>query len=285
MLPAMSLKSLIRPLVPPALLAWRQARWRAAHSARLLWDRGPELEMRFLPVLCDRARGAVDVGGHEGGYAWHMRRMACRLDVFEAAPDLAANLARAFRLHRNTRVHAVALSAAPGEATLRRPLRGAEVLTGLATIESDNQLEGFAARAVTVPVRRLDDFGLRDVGFMKIDVEGHELAVLQGAPRLLAESRPHLQIEAQERHRPDAVRSLAAFLAGFGYGGFFLHAGELHDIATYDPMLHQHPDSLDALGKLVPGHVHIANFIFSTDCDGLKARLAPIAASLRNGLS
>jgi len=108
--------------------------------------------------------------------------------------------------------------------------------------------------------------------------------VLRGAPRLLAESRPHLQIEAQERHRPDAVRSLARFLAGFGYGGFFLHAGELHDIDSYDPMRHQHPDSLDALGKLMPGHIHVANFIFSTDCAAVRKRLVPIAASLRDGL-
>jgi len=284
MLHDMSLKSLVRPLVPPSLLEWRTARWRAAHSARLLWQRGPELEIRFLPVLCDPTRGAVDIGGHEGGYAWHMRRMARTLDVFEAAPDLAAGLRLAFQFHRNTRVHAVALSAQEGKATLRRPLRGAEVLTGLATIETGNPLDGLEARAVTVPARRLDSFGLRNVGFMKIDVEGHELAVLQGASTLLAESHPHLQIEAQERHRPDAVHSLARLLKEFGYGGFFLYAGELHDIASYDPMLYQHPDSLDALGKLMPGHIHVANFIFSTDCAALRERLAPIAASLRNGL-
>ena len=33
---------------------------------------------------------------------------------------------------------------------------------------------------VTIEARRLDDEALTDVGFIKIDVEGHELEVLRG---------------------------------------------------------------------------------------------------------
>jgi FkbM family methyltransferase len=33
---------------------------------------------------------------------------------------------------------------------------------------------------IAVPTRRLDDYELDAVGFIKIDVEGHELAVLRG---------------------------------------------------------------------------------------------------------
>jgi FkbM family methyltransferase len=38
------------------------------------------------------------------------------------------------------------------------------------------------------------------VGFIKIDVEGHELAVINGATTLLTTQRPLLLIEIEARH-------------------------------------------------------------------------------------
>src|SRR5437868_5966109 len=68
-----------------------------------------------------------------------------------------------------------------------------------------------------IEVRTLDQFDLRNVGFVKIDVEGHELAVLEGAARTLARERPNLLIEANEHHRPDAVGSIRRFMAELDY--------------------------------------------------------------------
>ena len=68
-----------------------------------------------------------------------------------------------------------------------------------------------------VPVRTLDSFGLTSVGFIKIDVEGHELAVLQGACKTIALSHPILMVEVEDRHRHDAVHTVEEFLSDFGY--------------------------------------------------------------------
>ena len=47
-------------------------------------------------------------------------------------------------------------------------------------------------RAIEVSVRRLDDLVLgRRVGFIKIDVEGHEAAVLRGGIATIASRVPH----------------------------------------------------------------------------------------------
>ena len=54
----------------------------------------------------------------------------------------------------------------------------------------------------------------RNVGMVKIDVEGGEMEVLRGATRVLSEDRPHLFIECSTR----AVRDgFTAYLKPFGY--------------------------------------------------------------------
>lgn len=46
-----------------------------------------------------------------------------------------------------------------------------------------------------VQVKRLDDFGIADVDFIKIDVEGHELEVLKGGAATIERYRPVLLME------------------------------------------------------------------------------------------
>jgi FkbM family methyltransferase len=67
-----------------------------------------------------------------------------------------------------------------------------------------------------VTVSALDD--LRgpeiDISILKVDVEGGELAVLEGAAATLASCRPHVFAEASER---PAFESIRDFLSAFGY--------------------------------------------------------------------
>ncbi|SNT36751.1 methyltransferase, FkbM family [Tropicimonas sediminicola] len=103
-------------------------------------------------------------------------------------------------------------------AQLRFPVEDFPI-TGLGTLEPANKLAGFSSiEQVDVETRRLDSFDIRDLGFIKIDVEGHELEVLQGGKETLARETPVLLIEIEERHRPDALETVSDFLAGFGYG-------------------------------------------------------------------
>lgn len=51
---------------------------------------------------------------------------------------------------------------------------------------------------VTVPQLTLDSYGFTDVDIIKIDVEGYELQVLEGAVNTIAQNRPIVQIECVE---------------------------------------------------------------------------------------
>jgi FkbM family methyltransferase len=165
-----------------------------------------------------------------------MKPHSRRVIAIEPNPDLATRLKWLCYLSMQTSISVrnIALSDRDGVLTLRIPLGE----HGRATIESANPLLGRKTREVRVRTRRLDDLPIADVGFIKIDVEGHELAVLRGAERLLRESRPNLLIEANAEHRPNAVPSICEYLAPLGYRGWFLNSGELTDIRSFDASAH-----------------------------------------------
>jgi hypothetical protein len=73
---------------------------------------------------------------------------------------------------------------------------------------------------VTVPVRRLDSFEFDRVRLIKIDVEGHELAVLRGGEALLERDHPVLVVELDSRNSP--VGPPFGLLGEKGYEAFVL---------------------------------------------------------------
>ncbi len=65
-----------------------------------------------------------------------------------------------------------------------------------------------------VPISTLDGFNFPACSFLKIDVEGMELDVLQGAERLLRQHRPVIYLE---NDRPDRADALIRHLNALGY--------------------------------------------------------------------
>ena len=79
--------------------------------------------------------------------------------------------------------------------------------------------------SVRAPVRALDSLDLPAPDLMKIDVEGHEAEVLEGARRTLENARPLVVFESWYRpHDPAAMRAPFETLARLGYRFFGLHA-------------------------------------------------------------
>jgi FkbM family methyltransferase len=80
---------------------------------------------------------------------------------------------------------------------------------------------GKPLQRLTVPVFRLDNVVRGHVDLMKIDVEGHELAVLAGATRLLAQSPPtYLVVEIHGGNLGRAGHTPAKLLAELEHLGY-----------------------------------------------------------------
>jgi len=186
------------------------------HIRRIARYQNGEPEWYLLADLVDRSRAAADVGANVGDYSGRLAQLCPRVHAFEPVPWLADNLAR--KLPRNVTVHRVALSDRAGEAELRIPYRGDAQEHMCATLEAGNRLgEAKNVEVVTCEVARLDDVLMEPVGFIKIDVEGHELAVLRGATRVLREHRPTLVVESVRKNNPSAPHSVLQFMRNEGY--------------------------------------------------------------------
>lgn len=209
-----------------------------------------EREMIFLPALCDKTRISLDVGAHLGIYSFHMTKLSSKVLSFEPDTYIFKRLAR--RMPRSVEVFNCALSDVNGTADLRMPGNR----RSFGTIEPANGLGGLGpVSAQRIETRKLDDLTLPGaVGFMKIDVEGHELAVLRGGLNALRRDRPQLLIEIEERHRPRSLDEVRSFLGQMSYTGYFFDGSTLRPIDEFKISLHQH------LG--VPPYIN--NFIFAT---------------------
>jgi FkbM family methyltransferase len=68
-----------------------------------------------------------------------------------------------------------------------------------------------------IECRSLDSFDLHDVDYIKIDVDGFEIPVLQGAQETLKRNNPVINIEMKERKRPKIVKECREILRNLGY--------------------------------------------------------------------
>ena len=201
---------------------WQHAR--LVHRAWRYRLRTEPAEVAFMRRHLGRGQTAIDAGAHRGAFTYWMLRAVGeegRVVAVEPIPQLAADLRRLAAGSNAGRLRVVeaVLSSAAGTVTLHVPAAG---YLGTATVVV--QAAGHTPLPVTATT--LDalcaDSEQHPVGFIKCDVEGHELEVLRGAERVLRVDRPALLVEAVD-DRPAAGQTARVFdyLRGLGYRGWF----------------------------------------------------------------
>lgn len=197
-----------------------------------------------LVDLVPPGKAAVDAGTNFGVYCYFIAQAASEVHAFEPQPHHIRRLRRC--MPRNVVVHPEALSDQDGFAELHIPTRDGEA-----------SLRDLSATSTTiqVPLRTLDSFGLSDLGFVKIDVEGHEETLLNGSIETLRQSDATVFIEIEERHNPGGIARIVEWFAAIGYTEVhYFQKGQLHPFADFDAARHQ---------AGVPGSAgYVNNFVF-----------------------
>lgn len=172
----------------------------------LFWFRrfgDEEAELGFMQSFLKPGMVVVDAGAHEGYYTLIASRLVGRegrVISFEPSPRERKALRWHVRLNRcaNVHVNGAALGSEQGSAELH-------VVAGDRTGYNSLKPPAIADRTQNVRVRveTLDDslrrLAIERVDFLKLDVEGAELSVLQGAAALLQrQPRPVVLAEVED---------------------------------------------------------------------------------------
>lgn len=262
----------------------RRVLWRLRDAAQKLFPKATlallanrtwvlEPEVALIPLLARRDGIAVDAGANKGVYLFHMSRFFARVIAIEPLPALANYLKRA--APANVDVNACALSRSEGEAVLRLP-RGFIELGSLEPHSAQDWTTGAEVEEHVVKLATLDSMALDNVSLIKIDVEGHELAVIDGARQTIGRCRPALLIEIEERHNRNAVHTVTKALAGLGYAGFYLDGFAVRPMSSFAVWRDQ---DMTQLSQSVKVGRYINNFLFFHESEAVE-RVGAIRAAL-----
>jgi FkbM family methyltransferase len=202
-------------LLPPS----RFYRRRIAEEART-----GEPELGVLSGLVSPGGTAIDVGANQGVFAYALSRLADRVVAFEPNPDYASFARRMLR--GRAEVLELALSDRPGRGTFYVPLADDGMVLHLAGSLKRTHAQFRHNRTYEVEIRALDEFGYSDVRFIKVDVEGSEREVLDGARATIACCRPVMLLELLSGTYQDPGGCTAAICADFGYDAVIVQHGE-----------------------------------------------------------
>jgi FkbM family methyltransferase len=174
-----------------------------------------------LRELCPNPRKILDIGMNIGMNTWEYATFAKEVHGFEPVPGTYQVALDNIALNKNHQdpnlgwwknpdkswaslainTYNVALGPVPGSVEMHIKKND-----GHNRVANDNytKLNGKPVKVntgyqrVQVPQHTLDSYNFTDVDIIKIDVEGYELQVLEGAVNTIAQNRPIVQIECVE---------------------------------------------------------------------------------------
>lgn len=136
-------------------------------------------------------RVAVDVGAHCGLWSMQLVKRFEHLHAFEPVEEHRACYLKNLAGQENIDLYGCGLGAKSGFVSIKTE----------PTSSGDSRVAAFAdsmtesANAPRIPLKTLDSFEFPIVDFIKIDTEGYELMVIQGAEQTIKRCRPTMIVE------------------------------------------------------------------------------------------
>lgn len=190
----------------------RNSQFHAVYDVQ--YQAGYELETCVLLFALLKGAGAfVDAGSNWGYFALFASALPAfvgKTFCYEPSPTTYADLRQCIE-QAGLEQRVVARNLGLGAAAGRLNMVESEGLSGLARLSPNS--DGAPVQVIT-----LDDEGIAEVAVIKIDVEGMELPVLQGAEKTIREQRPWLIVENFLHHdSPDETLKPITWMKDHGY--------------------------------------------------------------------
>ena len=215
---------------------------------------------------------ALDVGANVGQTSSILgRRIGVDGEVLALEPN--PKCFRALRLGARFPILPLQVAAGPtfGRAVLNVPIdSNGERLEQLGTLADREFPSGEEYDRLGVPVIPLDSLLAwtdKPTSLVKIDVEGYELSVIEGAIETITTYRPALVVEIEARHQPtgQSIDDVFRCFSDLGYVLFAIGPTGPFPLSRFDALKHQH----DPLAQQLK-HTYVNNFIAIHRDDALR---------------
>ena len=201
-----------------------------------------EKELSIVDHFKDKSKEAIDVGVYRGVYSYKLSKEFNQIHSFEPNPLLFPYLNRYLtKIITNMTLYNYALSNKNELTNLKIPHRGKSIFKnnfeeiyklGCATIHETNNFEKF--NNYEVECKKLDDVVKgKEISFIKIDVEGHELSVIEGANNIINKYKPTLLVEIEEKHTKKPILNTINKIKEFGYKVYFFKNNQIKEIIDH----------------------------------------------------
>lgn len=182
----------------------------------------------------DGEKDSIDVGANFGYISYYMSKYSKTVHCIEPNPVLVEELNKLTTNILNLIIYPYALSdkngidilSVPYDNVLKRDNYGIGSLdaTWFERMKNRASPNRFGdIKDINVDTKTLDSFNFKNIGCIKIDVEGHERAVLDGAYDTIIRERPTMLIEIW--YEPENLRYLRGDIQAiediYDYDGFF----------------------------------------------------------------
>jgi FkbM family methyltransferase len=257
-----TLKSLMLKVLPDRLLFEIKKMHYLRHVRAF-----PVPEARVIRALVKPGDHVLDIGANVGWYSKVLSGLvgsSGRVYSLEPVPSTFKLLRYCVKKLglRNVETIECAMSDRTGLATMEVPVYrwGGDNFYEAEIVEDggeQSQLRRFTVRVDTVD--SLFHNVPAEITFIKVDVEGHEVAVLRGATRVLSRTRPPLLLEMGGNPDDDksSARTLIVYLRDHEYSPYWFDGERLRLWRTGDPLMNhffltaRHVERVTALGLSV----------------------------------
>jgi FkbM family methyltransferase len=185
----------------------RGFRWLVATRSSFLFGTYEPTQTRLFEELVKPADVVYDIGAHFGYYTLLSSKLVGdrgRIIAFEPSPGNLARLYRHIELNRRSNVQVLELAVSDHEGTAHFETRTG---SGVGHLADDGPLE--------VKLTTLDSLSQLPLPqVMKLDVEGAEVGVLNGAKSLFSKCKPVIFLSL---HGDDLKKTCLEILSGHGY--------------------------------------------------------------------
>ena len=145
-------------------------------------DRNGNYDMLTKHLGDKKLRRIIDIGAWWGPWSLFWQPHSEKIEIFEPNEIILPMLEHNISKFDNCTLHNVALGDKKGTVSM--------------AYESHSGTNHITSLDGNIRLNTLDSYNFTDVDVIKIDVEGYEIAVLEGAKRTILQQKPILQIEA-----------------------------------------------------------------------------------------